>query len=227
MKRGAIIGALLLIIFIGAIAIVYNHRDEVKAGVDVTALTTRMRGQWWAPFAFVAIYSLAAVIIFPTQPLSIAAVLIWGWRVGGAIELVAATIAAACPYFIARGTGRHWIEPRLKHHARIAALLDREGFMLVLILRVTSMVPYPVLNYLAGCSTVRLLPYLGATIVGMVPSVFIFAYFVEAVAAGLMRPREVAFRVIGAGLLFAIFAIGTRVAVGAVRRRLDQRNSTS
>lgn len=227
MKRRALIAALLLVIFIGAIAIVYLHRDEVKAGVDVTALATMMRGQWWAPLAFVAIYSIAAVIIFPTQPLSVAAVLIWGWRVGGAIELLGATIAAAFPYLIARGTGRRWIERRLEQHARIAALLDREGFLLVLLLRVTSMVPYPVLNYLAGCSTVRLLPYLGATLLGMVPSVFIFAYFVEAVAAGIMRPREVAFRVIGAGLLLAVFAVLTRFAVGALRRRLDQRNSTS
>ena len=227
MKRGAIIGALLVVIFIGAIAIVYSHREEVKSGVDVPALAALMRGRWWAPLAFIAIYSIAAVIIFPTQPLSIAAVLIWGWRVGGVIELVGATIAAAFPYLIARGTGRRWIEPRLKQHARMAALLDRDGFMLVLLLRVTSMVPYPVLNYLSGCSTVRLLPYLAATFVGMIPSVFIFAYFVEAVAAGIMRPREVAFRVIGAGLLFALFAVLMRIAVGALRRKLDQRSSTS
>lgn len=227
MNRKALVIALMLVIFAGAVAIVYSHRDEVRSGVDVTAIAELMRGQWWAPLAFVAIYSLCAVIIFPTQPLSIAAVLIWGWRLGGLIELVAATIAAVFPYLIARGTGRRWIEPRLKQHARVAALLDREGFMLVLILRVTSMVPYPILNYLAGCSTVRLLPYVGATLLGMVPSVFIFAYFVEAVAAGLMRPREVALRVIGAGLLLALFAIAMRFVVHALQRRIDQRSSMS
>ncbi|HEX8153371.1 MAG TPA: hypothetical protein VF698_09615, partial [Thermoanaerobaculia bacterium] len=73
----------------------------------------------------------------------------------------------------------------------------------------------------AGASTIRLAPYLAATFLGMIPSAYVFAYFVDAVAAGVMRPREVALRVIGAGLLFGAFVVGMRFAVRAVSKRLQ------
>lgn len=190
------------------------------ADVDVTRIAATLRGHWWAPLAFFAAYVIATLFAIPIQLLSIAAVLVWGWRLGATIELLSATIAAIPPYLLARTAARPAVERRLRDHEHLRELLGREGFTLVLLLRVVAIVPYPLLNYLAGCSTVRLVPYVVATFIGMIPSAFVFAYFVDALAAGIMRPREVLVRAIAAGLLFAAFVLAVRYGARRLRRTL-------
>jgi uncharacterized membrane protein YdjX (TVP38/TMEM64 family) len=167
------------------------------------------------------------VLFIPTQALSVASVLLWGWWRGGIIELFAATTGAVLPYLIARGALREPIAARLAKHRAATAVLEREGFTLLLILRVIPVIPYTLLNYVAGLSALRLPSYLLATFLGMIPSVFIFAYFVDAMIAGAMEPREVVVRALAAGLLFAALIIVTRLAAPGVRRRLASSDRTA
>jgi hypothetical protein len=61
----------------------------------------------------------------------------------------------------------------------------------------------------------------------MVPSTFIFAYFVEAIIEGIVDPGDVALRAIGAGLLLAVLIVVTRLAAPRVRRRLESKAPAS
>jgi uncharacterized membrane protein YdjX (TVP38/TMEM64 family) len=178
-------------------------------------------GAWWAIPLYAALYAVFNVLFIPTQPLSIAAVLLWGWVNGGIIELISATIGALFPYLIARSTMRSWLRARLEKHQSVIAALDRESFTILLLLRVVPIIPYTALNYVAGLSSIRPQRYLLATFIGMVPSTFIFAYFVDASVQGLMAPREVMIRVLAAGALFAALIIATRVAAPKVRERMS------
>jgi uncharacterized membrane protein YdjX (TVP38/TMEM64 family) len=110
----------------------------------------------------------------------------------------------------------------VERHARAAELLREEGFSLLLLLRVVPLIPYTLLNYVAGFAAVRPLPYLAATLLGVIPSTFIFAYFVDAVVQGVMRPRDVALRIVAAGLAMAALVIGTRLATKSIRARLSE-----
>ncbi len=91
--------------------------------------------------------------------------------------------------------------------------------MALLTLRLVPLVPYTALNYLAGCTRLTTSRYLLATVVGMIPSTFVFAYLVDAIVAGVLSPRDAALRVLGAGALFAVLVITTRVAARALLRR--------
>jgi uncharacterized membrane protein YdjX (TVP38/TMEM64 family) len=214
-KRILLFAALIAVaITIGSLIMVYG------ASLDLAAIAARLRGEWWGPLAYLAAYVLLGLFLVPTQALSIAAPLIWGWKLGGAIELVSASVGAIAPYLLARSTARPWVERRMEKHRKLAAALNREGFTFVLLLRVIPIVPYPVLNYLAGCSTVRFVSYMTATIIGTIPSVFVFAYFVDAIAAGVMRPREVMLRVVGAGVLLGAFVLVIRYSSRLLQRRL-------
>lgn len=201
------------------------HRffDPQTAVAELRSLS----GSAWALPVYAAAYAILDILFIPTQFLSIAGVLMWGWLRGAITELICATIGAVFPFLIARTAMRDWVSQRLRRHDRIAELVDREGFTLLLVLRVVPIIPYTALNYVAGFTTITPAKYILATLLGMIPSTFIFAYFVDAVVQGVMRPRDVMLRAIGAGLLFAALILATRLAATRLRRRLSSTGRTT
>ena len=190
---------------------------------DTNLLVSEVRNYsdtWWAPILFMFLYLVLNIFFIPPQALSIAAVVAWGWQIGGAVELVVSTFTALFPYWIARSAAKTWVEARMRKHERIMEMLAREGFSLLLAMRMIPIIPYTALNYAAGFSTIRTIPYLVATFVGMIPPVFIFAYFVDALLAGLMRPSDIMVRMVAAGVLLALLVLVTRLGTKALRRRL-------
>jgi uncharacterized membrane protein YdjX (TVP38/TMEM64 family) len=175
-------------------------------------------GRWWTAPAFIALYVLLAVLFIPTQALSIAAVVLWGWQKGGAMELAAATLAAMVPYALARGAMRERVERALARYPIGQQLLREEAASILLILRLFPIVPYNALNYLAGLSPVKPLRYAAISLIGMTPPVFIFAYFVDALMQGVTAPRAVAGRIFIAGALLALLVVAARVAARRFQR---------
>ena len=108
----------------------------------------------------------------------------------------------------------------MRRHERIMEMLAREGFSLLLAMRLIPIIPYTALNYASGFSAIRTIPYLVATFVGMIPPTFIFAYFVDALLAGLMKPTDIMVRMVGAGVLLALLVFLTRIGTKVLRRRL-------
>jgi uncharacterized membrane protein YdjX (TVP38/TMEM64 family) len=218
--RGA---ALVIALAVAGFAMFLALRDHFDPAELARWAQSHRDESWTIPAYFLA-YALLDVLFIPTQALSIVAVLLWGWLKGGFIELLSATAGAVFPFLIARSALRESIAARLARHDAVAGVLEREGFTLLLILRVVPVIPYTILNYVAGLSSLRLWQYVAATILGMVPSTFIFAYFVESIIEGLIAPWTVALRAIGAGLLLAALIVVTRLAAPRVRRRLESKD---
>ena len=216
-------GAAVLLVLATAGAVLYFSPLGQRLDAALLVAWAREHGESpWALPAYIAMYVILAVLFVPTQPLSIASVIVWGWWRGGLVELAAATLGAILPYLISRSSLREPIIARISKYRYVPQILERESFMLLLLLRIVPILPYPVLNYVAGVSSLRLWPYLTATVVGMIPSIFIFAYFVEALLEGVMRPRQVVTRVIIAGGLLIVLIVMGRLASPHVRRRLGQ-----
>src|SRR5688572_16734208 len=91
---------------------------------DAATIVSALRAysdRWWMIPAYVVAYAILDVLFIPTQALSIAAVLLWGWVKGGTIELISATIGALFPYLIARTALRPAVARRLAKHAAASA----------------------------------------------------------------------------------------------------------
>ena len=222
--RGA---AVLLTLALIGIAVWFSPLRQQFDAAAVVAWAREYRGVWWVLPAYFGLYIALTVCFVPTQALSISSVVVWGWALGGLVELLAATTSAVFPFLIARGTLRESIVARLEKHRTVSEVLDREGFTLLLVLRVVPILPFTVLNYAAGLTSLRLWQYIVGTLIGMIPSTFIFAYFVHAVLEGVMQPRQVVTRGLLAGLLLAILIIATRLAIPRVRRWLQSRGQAA
>ncbi|HYC62776.1 MAG TPA: VTT domain-containing protein [Thermoanaerobaculia bacterium] len=199
-----------------AVAIAATRLGDLPAVRAVLTSLRSVAGEWWAVPLFVVAYVVFALLLLPVGLLSATGVLVWGWKFGGALDLVSATIAALPPFLLARGGLARWMERRIRREDLPA--LD-SPFVLFL-LRIVPIVPYVALNYIAGSATrVRTRDFLLMTFVGSVPSVFLFAWFVDTVAAGASGvATEV--KIFGVCAVIAVVAIALRwVADRFVRRR--------
>jgi uncharacterized membrane protein YdjX (TVP38/TMEM64 family) len=124
----------------------------------------------WVPLVFFGAHSLATVVL-PRLPFTLCAGLLFGPVMGIVVATSATTVSATLAFVIARAVGRDAIAARLTHPAveAVDRRLARRGWLAVGSLRLISPVPFPLINYCAGLSSIRLVPYLVATIVGLLP----------------------------------------------------------
>lgn len=124
----------------------------------------------WFPLVFLATHIVVTTLPFPRTAFTLAAGLLFGPLLGIAIAVAASTISALLAVLFIRALG--WQLNNLVSHPavdRIDVRLRRRGWPSVIALRLIPAVPFAVLNYAAGASAVRLLPYSLATFFGLLP----------------------------------------------------------
>lgn len=140
----------------------------------------------WFPLAFLAAHVVVTVLPFPRTAFTLAAGLLFGPVIGVAIAVVAGTASAVVALGLVRAAG--WQLSRLVRHHTVdtldARLRDR-GWPAVLSLRLIPAVPFSVLNYAAGASAVRVLPYTLATLAGLLPGTAAVVFLGDALTGNI------------------------------------------
>ncbi len=178
-----------------------------------------------APLGFVAAYALAAVAFVPGSVLSLAAGALFGLRLGVPVVFAGATLGGSIAFLLARTVARARVARAVASDPRFAALdraIGADGRRMVFLLRLSPVVPFNLLNYALGLTTVRFVDYLVAS-VGMLPGTVLYVYYgkvagdVAALAGGATPPRGAAhYAVLGIGL-------AATVAVTVLVSRLARR----
>jgi len=140
----------------------------------------------------VTVMTAECIPLFPTQPLSIAAGLLYGPYKGAGLCLGAYVGASITAFLLARGVGRPLAEKVIQaemseegesdDNSILANVQDAikngtelQQFVSIVFLRLTPVVPFSASNYVLGLSPLSFLPYFGATVVGMTPWAILFA----------------------------------------------------
>jgi uncharacterized membrane protein YdjX (TVP38/TMEM64 family) len=124
----------------------------------------------WFPLAFLAAQIVVTVFPFPRTAFTLGAGLLFGPYLGVPLAVVASTASAVIALLLVRAAG--WQLNRLVRHSRVESLdtrLRERGWLAVISMRMIPAVPFSVVNYAAGASAVRVLPYTLATLVGLLP----------------------------------------------------------
>jgi uncharacterized membrane protein YdjX (TVP38/TMEM64 family) len=179
----------------------------------------------WGPLAFIAGYSIAPVIFAPAFLLTIAAGAIFGFVKGVIYVMIGATIGATLAFLTGRYLARQFVEQLLRREPRLQIIdraVERHGFRLVALLRMSPAVPFVLLNYALGLSRIKLVDYVAASI-GMLPVVAMYVYTgklagdLASLASGAAQPRG--------PLYYAMIALGfiSTVAVTVYVMRIAKR----
>ena len=133
---------------------------------------------------------------------------------------------------VLRFTVRDWVERKLADAPRARALdraVTRQSFRLVLLLRLSPVFPYNVLNYALGLTDVSIGRYVAASFLGMLPGTWLYVYLGSLATAAadlgasgrVHSSATVALWAIGLGATLAVVYFVTRVAKAALQKELE------
>ncbi|MFD3595138.1 TVP38/TMEM64 family protein [Nocardia sp. NPDC058640] len=123
------------------------------------------------PLLFFGFYAVVAVFPVPRTVLTVTSGVLFGPILGSIIALLASGVAATVALLGVRAVGRDRVAQHLTHPAvrAIDERLDRRGWLAVAALRLIPLAPFSIVNYCCGLSSVRVMPYLVATVLGSAP----------------------------------------------------------
>ncbi len=138
---------------------------------------------------YVLAYAVAAVFLVPGAIFTLGGGFIFGVFRGTVAVSLGSTLGAALAFLIARYVARKSVLRLAAKNAKFAAIdgaIGRQGWKIVLLLRLSPLIPFNVSNYLYGLTGVRFWPYVLASWAGMLPVTVLYVYLGAVGRAGLL-----------------------------------------
>ncbi|MDV3000920.1 MAG: TVP38/TMEM64 family inner membrane protein YdjZ [Chroococcopsis gigantea SAG 12.99] len=169
-----------------------------------------------APIIYVGLYTIGTLLILPSTPLNLAGGALFGVWWGTFWTTLAAIIAALVAFAFTRTIGREYVARKFagKWEA-IDAEMKQGGLFYMFAIRLLPIIPYGLVNFAAGLTSIRFRDYLIGTSLGTIPGILPFVM----IGAGLKS--------FGKGdrlpLMVAFTLVGVLVGVGTWYRRRRQK----
>lgn len=185
----------------------------------------------WAPVAYIIFYIVACVFAIPGSILTLGGGVLFNVLRGTLYVSIGATLGATAAFLVGRYLLRSWIVRKLGSNVRFQALdeaVAREGWKIVVLVRLCPIFPFPVINYGFGITRVSLKEYVLASWLGMLPAMIMLTYIgslagsLAKLGAGAGRTRtpiEWGFYGIGLVATIVLTIYITRIA----KRALDEK----
>ena len=155
----------------------------------------------WTPLIYIAVYVLATVFILPSTALNLTGGAIFGPWLGTLWTSIAAIIAAVVSFSFTRTVGREIVVARLG--GKFQEMDDRfqqGGLLYMFALRLLPIIPYGLVNFTAGLTSIKFRDYFLGTLLGTVPGILPFvllgSFGLKALQTGEILPLVVALSLI-------------------------------
>lgn len=179
----------------------------VAGGIEPEQIQTWLtQAGIWAPVIYILLYVVATLFVMPSTALNLSGGAIFGPWLGTLWTSLAAVIAAVVAFFFTRTIGYDLIARRMaKRWRALDAEIHSGGLFYMFAIRLLPIIPYGLVNFAAGLTSIRFRDYLWGTILGTVPGVLPFvmmgSFGLKALKTGDILPLVGAFSL--AGLLVA------------------------
>lgn len=188
------------------------------------------------PFAYIVCVIVATVLFVPGSGSMMVGGFLFGLVPGFLFAAVGIAAGAQCAFMTGRMGARQWVEQKVANNRRLKAIekgLQEEAFLIVVLTRLSLIIPFNVLNYAYGVTSVGPRTHLFATTAGMLPAVALYVYLgtlardLGQILAGEATPPDLGYWIaaIGiAGIVVLTWAIH-RAASRALKRHLPSLES--
>lgn len=155
----------------------------------------------WAPIFYILLYTIGTILILPSTPLNLSGGAIFGIWWGTLWTTIAAVTAAVVAFYYSRTIGRDWIAEKLQ--GRIAALdaeMQQGGLFYMFAIRLLPIIPYGMVNFAAGLTSISFQDYFMGTILGTIPGILPFVMMgagLKAITQGDILPLMCALALTG------------------------------
>jgi uncharacterized membrane protein YdjX (TVP38/TMEM64 family) len=190
-----------------------------------------------AVLAFFMLIIIGMVLMFPVSLQAMAAGLIFGLGKGFLVMWLGGLLGFTVAFLAGRGLARPWVERWVSRRPGFAVMeqaINQKGLIIVILARLAQVLPYNLLNYFFGLTSVNLKDYVLGSAVGMVPGIFMFVFIgttATDIAAILSRELTLGdyelwiagFGVLMVAALVVLITLGARRALGSQMGTLEQR----
>lgn len=139
--------------------------------LDVTASND------YAPFLFILILILASLSGIPTLFFALLAGPIFGFIPAVIILMIGINLGAQLTFWIGRVLGRQTVDHLIHLNSRstqLASRLNQNGFSTILLLRMSLIIPYNIINYVSGLTRIRYRDYTLGSLIGTLPGTILY-----------------------------------------------------
>lgn len=153
-----------------------------RSGIDVRGETARfidlLRAQGDAGLIWLGVsYVPASLLFFPASLLTLAGGFVFGVPKTAVVVSLASTTGATTAFYAGRTFLRQFIEHKIAADVRFR-LLDQavaeQGFKIVMLTRLSPVLPFNLLNYAFGLTRVRPRDFILASWIGMLPGTLLY-----------------------------------------------------
>jgi uncharacterized membrane protein YdjX (TVP38/TMEM64 family) len=161
------------------------------------------------PIAYVMFVIVATVLFLPGSIAMMIGGFLFGFVPGLVLSALAVPCGAQSAFEIGRWVARPWVQDKLANNQRmhaIEAALAEQAFVIVVLTRLSLIIPFNLLNYAYGASSVRSATHLVATAVGMLPAVGLYVYLgtvardLGQILSGQVAPTAAGYWIVSAGV---------------------------
>ncbi|KAK7404205.1 hypothetical protein VNO78_04889 [Psophocarpus tetragonolobus] len=175
--KGTLLAGVLLVGIVGGFASVgYFYKDQINSFLNYFSVF--IEGYGPAGYAlFVAVYAGLEILAIPAIPLTMSAGLLFGSVIGTIIVSISGTVAASVAFLIARYFARERIVKLVEGNKKFLAIdkaIGENGFRVVTLLRLSPLLPFSLGNYLYGLTSVKFIPYVLGSWLGMLPGTWAY-----------------------------------------------------
>ncbi|MEM7610285.1 MAG: TVP38/TMEM64 family protein [Pseudomonadota bacterium] len=128
---------------------------------------------------FIAVYVAATVLMLPGSILTVAAGYVFGVLYGTALVSISSILGATAAFLVGRSLGRGWVRDKIGTDGRLSAIdkaTEERGFLVMLLLRLSPIFPFNVMNYLMSLTGMKLKHYFFGSWIGMLPGTLLYVY---------------------------------------------------
>jgi len=163
----------LAVIFLLIGAIIGARAANFEQYLDQEKLRQLIQGYGaMGPLVFMGLYSITPCLFLPGLPFTVAAGILFGPFWGVVYAICGATIGATLAFLIGRYAGREWVQQKLRSPKwkQLDREVEKHGWKVVAFTRLIPLFPYNLLNFAFGLTGVKLLHYIVASFLFMLPA---------------------------------------------------------
>ena len=170
-----------VIYFLGILVILYfiiYHR-RMFHHINVKHIKTYILSYGkYAAVCFILLYSIKPIVfIVPASFLSIIAGNIFGPYTGFFLSIISCFFAASLAFYLSKVLGKPFVDKILKGKAmKLDESIEKHGFLIMLIMRLSFIFPFDGLSYAAGLSKMKYSDFILGTILGILPEMTVYSF---------------------------------------------------
>jgi len=189
------------------------------------------------PAAYMVFVVLATVLFLPGSVAMMIGGFLFGFVPGFLFAALALPFGAQGAFEFGRWVARPWVRKKVEGNRRmhaIEAALREQAFIIVVLTRLSLVIPFNLLNYAYGATSVKATTHWLATAVGMLPAVALYVYLgtlardLGQILSGEVAPSELGYWILAAGIIAIVVATWVihRTATRALERHLIDQQGT-